>query len=134
MPLVLGLFRVSDDIYDYSRGIFYTILPNGILNPLPKQAKYISSGINRGVFKTEEEAKTCMLNDIKNDIFKNDPGLYKFNEDGSVFLVETDKTNYFYVIDKYQAEDDIYFRISDPPMRIEQYIIKNNEFIKKTPI
>jgi len=100
MPLVLGLFKVSDKPYDYSQGCFYTILPNGLPDPLPEQANYYSSGIHMGIYKSKEEAMKEMINDIK---IMNGNDCADDNE--------------YYIIDEYIAEeDDIKFRISDPPL------------------
>ena len=50
MPEYMSIHRTSDKNYDYCMGLFYTIMPDGLPNPLPKQQEFMSSGENQGVF------------------------------------------------------------------------------------
>ena len=111
MHLVLGLYltRIGKR-YDYNSGIFYTILPDGLPDPLPKQCDYLSTGNNRNwIFRSIDEAIKQMIEDMEPHIDLE-----------------------YYVITKHLADDDdIYFRISDEPyLNDDIYIIKNNEFVK----
>jgi len=97
MPLVLHIHRTSDIPYDYSMGLYYTILPNGLPDPLPPQQEYMSAGIHRGVFKSVEEAKAAMYKDVTTPVF---------NED---VLSDLPSTPSYYVIGESVADEDDIF-------------------------
>lgn len=121
MPRVISIHRTSDKLYDYSMGLFYTLMPNGLPKPLPEQKQFMSSGINRGVYKNREEIIEQMTSDILNS---------KFAED--IFYAK-DKSNNYYIINEFDTtDDDIYYCDSNPPSEGDKFILQDNKLIKIT--
>lgn len=119
MPKVLCLYRVFDDPYSYSSGVFYTILPDDVeFELLPKQKEFLSSGINKGCYYSSlDAAKKEILRDIKNGIFSKP---------------EFDTMTY-YIITVLETEwDDLFYADSDPPDYTveDMYIVKNDQLVK----
>lgn len=120
MPKVLALYRVFDDPFNYSFGVFYTILPSNMQNNIPEQKVFCSSGINKNIyFESSQEAKKAMITDIKDNIFGD--------------TIFSDIT-YYVIIELETDLDDLFYADSDAPEYgvEDMYIIKNNEFIKLT--
>lgn len=105
----------ESDGYDYSEGLFYTILPNGIPDPLPPQQKYMSSGTHRGIFVSEEEAKVAILNDAK------------------TWPREMQTDDYFFLSEFMATENDLHSRYSGPPDESDKkgwkFVVNNDEFV-----
>lgn len=137
MPKILSIHRVSDKPYDYSMGLFYTIMPNGLPDPLPEQLEFMCAGTNMGAFKTVEDAKEAMIKDIVNNEFGESicngysDDFYKEHQE------EIEKTyDNYYIISELIEEDndnDIFYANSDPPNYDKEcyYIVENGQFVKK---
>jgi len=117
---VFYIYRTSDKLYDYSAPLYYTLLPDGLPDPLPEQEQYMSSGINRGIFESENKIFIAMVNDIINEEFIED-----------ILINSVPKDSYYIIGKEKTTETDIYFRESYPSSEGEKYTLNNNRTLEK---